>query len=84
MTRFPQPEGSRRPVPRFGEGLALVEPIPGLGRDFIRMGGDKCPACGKEVDYDDMTICGHTVTAEVHCECGFRAAVTWRMIDVET
>jgi hypothetical protein len=76
-----KPEQPRRPVRRYGEGLSLVELGEGLGADFIRGGGDACPICKKPVDHDDLCIIGHTVTAEVRCECGFRALATYRLVD---
>jgi len=84
MNRVPPPEHPRRPVPRYGEGLSLIEPAEGLGADFIRGGGEHCPLCGAVVEHDDVTIQGNTVTAVVRCVCGFRAELVFRLIDAET
>lgn len=79
----PQPDQPRRPAPRYGEGLALVEPAEGLGADFIRGGGERCPCCNQVVTIDDLVILGHTATATAVCDCGFRAELTFRLIDAE-
>lgn len=82
LTPQPSPD-PRRPIPTFGEGLALVEPMEGPIGDFVRAGGTICPTCGAEPEWGEMEHDGRTITIAAVCPCGFQARAVYRLIDAD-